>query len=156
MPASPGDRIRATLATLGTTTSEPPLVRPGRPHAIGWATVELDRAARELATDLGFAPDAFAPAADSLALGARCRVAPDALPDGLALAILEPATEGRLAAMLARHGEGPAVVWFASDDASPDLAASPGPFGPERPDPGAPPDGQRWFLIGPGAGTIPT
>ncbi|OGO57876.1 MAG: hypothetical protein A2Z32_07260 [Chloroflexi bacterium RBG_16_69_14] len=154
MPASPGERIRATLTSA---TSEPALARHGRPYALGWATVELDRAARELAADLGLAADAFAPAADSLALGARCRVAHVAIARDVALAILEPATEGRLAGMLARLGEGPAVIWLVAGDtvAADRPAATPGPFGPERLMPGGPIRGLRWFLIGPAAGTIP-
>ena len=165
MPDWPGERIRAALATASRHRA---FARAGRPSAIGWATVELDRAARELAADLGLTHEAFAPAVDSLALGARCRVATDALAGGLALAILEPATEGRLAAILARHGEGPAAIWFAADDATaedataddatraPGPGASPGPFGPERPVRGGPDGGPSWFLIGTGTGTIPT
>ncbi len=82
-----------------------------RPIALGWATVDLDRAAAELAAELGLAVAAFLPAADSIVLGARCRVADGVLPGGARLAILEPRTEGRLAAALARHGEGPSVTW---------------------------------------------
>src|SRR3546814_1078926 len=37
-----------------------------------------------------------------------CRLGPQS---ALRLAILEPNTEGRLAATLARHDEGPAVLW---------------------------------------------
>jgi hypothetical protein len=37
------------------------------------------------------------------------------LPDGGALLVLEPDTEGRLASSLARHGEGPIAVWLAVD-----------------------------------------
>jgi hypothetical protein len=125
--------------------------------ALGWATVELDRAARELAAELGLAPGAFAAAAASLTLGARCRVAYRVLPGGLSLAILEPATEGRLAATLARSGEGPAVAWHVAEDAV--LAGSgaqrAGPFGPERLVSGDPLHGPHRFLIGPRTGTIP-
>ncbi len=128
----------------------------GRPNALGWATVELDRAAEELADALGLAPDAFAPAAGSTVLGARCRVVQDGIDVGLALAILEPSTEGRLAASLARHGEGPAAVWFHPDEdtAMDATAASAGPFGAERlvrPDPAGP---SRRFLLVAGPGTI--
>jgi hypothetical protein len=154
MPDSPGGQLRAGLAMA---RAHPAFARTGRPSAIGWATVELDRAARELAAGLGLTPEAFCPAGDSVALGARCRVAIDALPGGLALAILEPATEGRLAGYLARHGEGPAVIWFAADDAAAaDVpGTSPGPFGPERSAPRSPDDGPRWFLIASRPGTIP-
>jgi hypothetical protein len=155
MPDPPGERIRAALAMA---TVDPAAARAGRARAIGWATVELDRAARELAADLGLAPGDFVSAADSPALGARCRVAAEAHLGGVALAILEPTTEGRLAAMLARFGEGPAAVWFAADDtaATEGLGSTPGPFGPERPVADGGPSGPRWFLIGSGAGTIPT
>ena len=153
MVVSPAERIRAALAGV---TDDPGTDRAARPSALGWATVELDRAARDLAAELGLAVDAFAPAAGSLALGARCRVAHGAIGGYVALAILEPATEGRLAAMLARLGEGPAVVWLVADDiaAADGPAATPGPFGWERLVPGGPIRGLRWLLVGPAAGTI--
>lgn len=110
----------------------------GQPAALGWATVDHERAAAEFATATGFAA---APAAAFL--GARCLVARELLPDGVALALLEPDTEGRLAATLARNGEGPAALWLSVPDL--DAAATamhiagvatsasrPGPFGPER------------------------
>jgi hypothetical protein len=121
-------------AVLGEAAADEALVGAGRVIAVGWATVELDRAAAELAADLGSVAGAFAPAADSVALGARCRVMPAALPGRVAVAIVEPATEGRLAGSLARYGEGPVAVWFAAGPALADKAdgASDGPFGPER------------------------
>jgi hypothetical protein len=128
-----------------------------RALAVGWATVELDRAAAELAEELGFAAAAFLPAADSVVLGARCRVAYGVLREGAPLAILEPRTEGRLAGALARHGEGPTVTWARSDGSrgvSPPL--QPGPFGPERLQPGAARFGPFLLLIEDGPGTIPT
>jgi hypothetical protein len=102
--------------------------------ALGWATVELDRAARELAHLL--APGAaFDTAASSVLLGARSRSAP-AAEAGLRIVLLETETEGRLAAWLARSGEGWAVTWALappSDTGSGALsAARPGPFGFER------------------------
>ncbi len=156
MAASPGERIRAALAAVAEDSGR--LVTSAHPSALGWATVELDRAARELADDLGLAADAFVPVADSVALGARCRVAHQAIPGGVALAILEPATEGRLAATLARLGEGPAAAWFVTDGtlAAEEPAAAAGPFGPERLMPGGAIRGLRWLLIGPEAGTIRT
>jgi hypothetical protein len=110
----------------------------GRPAALGWATVDHERAAGEFATDMV----ETAETATSL-LGARCLVARELLPDGVSLVLLEPATEGRLAATLARHGEGPAALWLSVPDL--DAAATamhlagiatsasrPGPLGPER------------------------
>ena len=113
---------------------------PGQPIALGWATVELDRAASELAAELGFSAAAFLPASDSIILGARCRVAYGVLPGGQPLAILEPRTEGRLAGSLARRGEGPVATWSRSTDSAPGRhgPAYPGPFGPERLRPGEP------------------
>jgi hypothetical protein len=103
--------------------------------AVGWATVELDRAARELSHLLATGA-AFAPADASVTLGARCRSGP-AAEAGLWIALLEPETEGRLAGTLARDGEGWAASWVLAETAgatrTPALAAArPGPFGPER------------------------
>ena len=102
--------------------------------AVGWATVELDRAALELAHLL--APDAaFRDAPPSVLLGARCRIAPAAAPATVRIVLLEPDTEGRLAATLARSGEG----WVATWEVEPSViggagisAARPGPLGLER------------------------
>lgn len=123
-----------------------PIALPGggglRLIALGWATVELERAARE------FAGLVFVPAADDLALGAQSLVG-RAAHDGEhpldvdpVLVLLEPATEGRIAARLARHGEGPAVLYVAGPG-GPDATGAawrgagvgaggraPGPFGP--------------------------
>lgn len=103
------------------------------PVAVGWGTVELDRAIDQLSSVLGVAREAFVAAPDSQPLGAWCRVAPAAL-DGLAVVVLEPSTEGRLAATLARHDEGPCAVWVASPATvgHPDASLSTGPLGPER------------------------
>jgi hypothetical protein len=98
-------RSEVVLAAMASTN--------GRPLAVGWATVELDRAVTELGAALGVPADRFADAAASISLGARCLVADGVLPDGVSLALLEPNTEGRLAATLARHDEGPAAVWLA-------------------------------------------
>lgn len=102
--------------------------------AIGWATVDLERASaafgRELPAGVGFEP-----VDDDRLLGAGCLVArPTGEP---AIVLLEPATEGRLAAFLARHGEGPVAVWLEArlELAGGAAAARPkaaGPFGPER------------------------
>ena len=125
--------------------------------AIGWATVELDRAVADLAIELGTVPAAFLPAADSVVLGARCRVAYGVLPGSRPLAVLEPNTEGRLAALLARIGEGPAATWTrgaAPGQAGSRETARPGPFGPERLLPGAPAYGPFELLIVGETGTI--
>jgi len=106
--------------------------------AVGWATVELDRAARELGAALGVA---FVAVEGSVHLGAVCRRSV-ATVDGVHVVLLEPITEGRLAATLARHAEGWAAAWLRDDDATrqprsggalTNLSASRlGPFGPEQ------------------------
>jgi hypothetical protein len=85
---------------------------------IGWGTVDLDRAARELAPWLRDDPhvgrDDRSPRRDGEDphLGARTRVrATDGLP-GEVFVLAEPTTEGRVAASLARHGEGPVALYL--------------------------------------------
>ena len=155
MAGSAGESLRATLAALA---ADAPPAPASRLHALGWATVELDRAERELTADLGLAPAAFIEAPDSGVLGARCRVALDTLPGRVALVILEPATEGRLSAALARHGEAPLAAWFVlaagADGAKPSSTAR-GPFGPERIAPDGSISGLRRLLVDVEAGTIP-
>lgn len=138
---SPADRLAAFLAAhagAGTARSI-----TGRAVALGWSTVELDRAAAELGTAFAVPAERFLDAADSTALGARCRVGHGVLEGGLSLVLLEPATEGRLAASLARAGEGPVAVWIALADLATVTAAGhaagvaasaarDGPLGPER------------------------
>lgn len=102
--------------------------------AIGWATVELDRAAGELGGLLEPGA-AFVPAPGSAVLGAHARVARVVI-DGIGrwLILLEPSTEGRLAAFLARHGEGWAATWIRDEAGAtePGAAWRDGPLGPER------------------------
>jgi hypothetical protein len=118
-----------------------------RAIAIGWATVDLERAEAAFGLDFEDAPP------DGL-LGAKVRVA--ARDDGPALVLLEPDTEGLLAASLARLGEGPLAVWFevGIDDGRLERAGS-GPFGSERLIAGDPRHGRFVFTVGPIApGTI--
>lgn len=108
---------------------------------IGWATVELERAAENLAGAFAAArlpqPD-WAPAPRDAHLGATAWVGATAWfgaggpPRGLAdpempaVVLLEPDTEGRLAATLARFDEGVAAIYL---EAPPDAAgAPPGPY----------------------------
>jgi hypothetical protein len=154
MAGSAGEALRRTLAVLA---ADPPPAPASRLHAIGWATVELDRAENELTADLGLAPAIFIEAPDSGVLGARCRVAPETFPGGVALVIVEPSTEGRLSAALARHGEAPLAAWFVLDggrDAAMAPSTVPGPFGPERIASDGAIHGLRRLLVGVGAGTI--
>ena len=136
------ERIRAFAADAVSTARLPH--GAGRLVAVGWATVETDRAVGELADALGIAPTSFQAAPPSAALGASCLVLDVPLPGDVALAVLEPATEGRIAAGLARWDEGPLVAWYAAAEPEPDgmgpasvtgasAASGPiGPFGPER------------------------
>ena len=98
----------------------------GRLHAVGWATVELERAIAQLAGVLGVPETAFVDAAGSAALGAHCRIAREPVIDGLRLAVLEPSTEGRLAATLARWDEG-LVAPGGRDEHAPSTGAASGP-----------------------------
>jgi hypothetical protein len=86
--------------------------RPLRLAGLGWATVELDRAADELGMWLGDAPAGDAPDAADPLLGARARLRGAGGLPGDAVVLLEPSTEGRLAASLARDGEGPAALYL--------------------------------------------
>ncbi len=129
---------------------------------VGWATVELDRAQAEFGGD-------FEAAADDLILNAWCRIAGVAVAGravvgpaadvGPRLVLMEPSTEGRLAAMLARHGEGPLIVWLEAGLANavqrPLSRLSPGPFGPERLVLGGPFWGPHMLLVEAWPGTIP-
>lgn len=100
----------------------------------GWATVDLDRATGELA-DLLQPGTWFEEAPRSVLLGARClrgraRLDGDAATDWIVL--LEPDTEGRLAAFLARSGEGWAATWSSPPAGWANRPGTPGPLGEER------------------------
>jgi hypothetical protein len=77
------------------------------PLAWIWATLELERALGDLGAD----PALAGAAVDEPLLGARVVVLP-ATDDGPDIALAEPSTEGRLAASLARHGEGRAGAYW--------------------------------------------
>jgi hypothetical protein len=84
-----------------------------RMSGIAWATVDADRAFLELDGALGVATSWVPQERDGL-LGAsvwRRNPSPDG--GGSALFVVEPDTEGRLAANLARFGEGVAAVYVA-------------------------------------------
>ena len=81
---------------------------------IGWATVELERAAAELWEAFGTAglPDPeWEPALPDGLLGATAWVEHGDV-ERPAIVLLEPDTESRLAATLARFGEGVAAVYL--------------------------------------------
>lgn len=149
---TPAGHLERILEAIAVATS----VDGVGPLAVGWATIDLDRAAGELIDALGLAPGGFEAAENSIALGGRCRIATGALPDGQAVVLLEPFTEGRLAGKLARLGEGPAALWLPFETA---VVAKPGgisagPFGSERFLGGGPGQGPYRFLIMTAPGTI--
>jgi len=122
--------LRRTLAAL----LEP--VPGAAPIAFGWATVDLDRLQASMETTW---PGSVASTADlghDVLLGARCRHLRPGIEGLPALVLIEPSTEGRLAATLARHGEGPAAIWVTLPSSGPPegagrSVAAPGPFGSE-------------------------
>jgi hypothetical protein len=124
---------------------------------LGWATVDTARAASELTRAL---PEAapFEPGPPEPLLGGSSVLGRETA-DRVRLVILEPSTEWRLAAALARHDEGPAALWVrANRRALPaDLRLSGpanGPFGRERLVLGAPLGGPHLLVVGESAGTI--
>jgi hypothetical protein len=81
---------------------------------VGWATVELDRAEAELGPWLDPVTVARA-ATDEIPephLGARTRIRRSPGLPGEVLILAEPVAEGRLAASLARDGEGPCAMYL--------------------------------------------
>jgi hypothetical protein len=119
--------------------------------AVGWATVELDRAAVELERLL-VPGTTFEAAPDCPLLGARCRIGRAGGPDAPAplIVLLEATTEGRLAATLARHGESWCATWenaAAGTFAAGTSAERTGPFGPERLVLGGTPSGPHRLLV---------
>jgi hypothetical protein len=110
----------------------------------GWATVELGRAEVEVGLAVGGAPAGpgtcvARDAPDERVLGARCRIL--RWSDGREVVLLEPSTEGPLAAALARYGEGSLVRYLLADGGATERARRagfrlgserPGPFGRER------------------------
>ena len=102
------EAIRASVSTLDPALGSLPIA------GLGWATVDLDRTIAELAPDAGDEGFAKAPRDDLLGATARIHVPSDA--GGAALVLLEPDTEGRLAATLARFGEGLGAVYLVGRD----------------------------------------
>lgn len=105
-----GDALRSDAVAVDPTLAELPVV------GVGWGTVESDRAVGELAVAVDGPAQWVAQERDPL-LGASVRRRDPAPPGGVGLFVLEPDTEGRLAAFLARFGEGVAVVYLADDRA---------------------------------------
>lgn len=87
------------------------LVGPrGNPDALGWATVDLDRAGAEFVDAIDEYELVIRAVPDEPLLGARCRLV--TFGQAKAVILLEPATEGAIAASLARFGEGYVATWI--------------------------------------------
>jgi hypothetical protein len=144
-PAGLEDLLALALAVAPQLAGHPIL-------ALGWATVDIDAVRRRIEADAGFGAFEAAPHDDHL--GARAVVHRPGEPSGEPIEVLlEPDTEGRLAASLARHGEGFAAIWFGP---RPDISEDPpsgfgrvadGPLGPCRLLLGGPPWGLSVLLL---------
>ena len=119
----PGDGTAGPVDGTGLLARLRAAVEPQRVVA-GWATVELDRAERELAAGLDHPVASAVDAPLDELLGARCRLIRPT--DASEVVLLEPSTEGRLAAALARHDEGWLVTWLVVDAAAVRRAAAAG------------------------------
>ncbi len=136
-------------------------IHPSREVA-GWATVELDRAEATFgvmpgataAIPAGATHDEREDTRDEL-LGAFARVIRTG--DDREIALIEPFTEGRLAAALARHGEGYVALYLIADSEAPARAraagivlsaAGSGPFGTGRLIAGGPRSGPFIVIAG--------
>jgi hypothetical protein len=95
---------------LARATSENPALKGATIVAIGWATVEIERAERELEAAIGDG-GSWADAPRDALLGARAATYRPTAVDRPLVVVLEADTEGRLAASLARHGEGVAATY---------------------------------------------
>lgn len=105
--------------------------------ALGWGTVDTERATAD-------AGEVATPLADDLLLGARAT----RLGAG-PVVLLEPITEGRLAAALARRGEGPIALYVAPPRGAGPWHDEPGHDGPwHGPGAGEGPFGPQVLLAG--------
>ena len=154
MPGPPLERIEAARLAAAQPSRRP--TPDARLVALGWATVDLERALAALTTALGVPDDAFVEASESVTLGARC------LRGGGGTARRRgpghPRTVDRGA-----PGDDPGAARRRPHDrlvrgpgrrhagAGP---ARPGPFGPERLVGGDPIHGPHRFLIEGAPGTI--
>ncbi len=156
MPVTEFAKVLAEARRAATSpgTSVPPV---GPPLALGWATVDLDRTTADFARVFGVPTGAFRAVPESVALGARCMMAVDILDRNASLILLEPSTEGRLTAALARSGEGLVAVWYAASSTGDGGrgVTRPGPLGPERTIAGTPTDIPFRLVVVDGPGTIP-
>lgn len=115
--AAPGGLDRLEVGEPLPDPDGQPEPEPGpRLAALGWATVDAARLAETLGKSV--ADEAHEdPALGAIGYG----LASASLP----LVLLEPASEGRLAAALARLGEGPVALYLDGTRPGPDLGATP-------------------------------
>ncbi len=110
---------------------------------IGWATIELERAAEDLDAAFdraGMPKPAWTPTSRDDLLGATAWASREWWPtwgddDPPAIVLLEPDTEGRLAATLARSGEGVAAIYVAPRPSDPPGRIDPARLGRSTPGP---------------------
>lgn len=143
--------VEAVIARLLPPGSEP------RVLAIIWATVDVDR----VLAGIGLAAERLP---NDRLLGAAVRLARPL--EGEPIALLEPTTEGRIAATLAQSGEGPAGQYVLATGGLSSLVvraaaagigikrADDGPFGASALVLGGPPAGPHFVLVAGPAGTI--
>lgn len=143
--------VEAVIARLLPADSEP------RVLAVIWATVDVDR----VLAGIGLTAEALP---NDTLLGAAVRLARPL--DGEPIALLEPTTEGRIAATLAQMGEGAAGQYVLATGGLPGVVdraaaagigikrADDGPFGPSVLVLGGPPAGPHVVLVAGPAGTI--
>lgn len=123
----------------------------GTPRIVAeiWATVDLDRILDRFLAAEGLPSEALP---DDELLGAR--VALVRPPSRQPIAILEPATEGRLAAVLARNGEGRAGQYIAAPEAFERLTDRSTGSGPRLSRVGSGPFGREALVEGPDADSL--
>jgi hypothetical protein len=115
--------LAATREIIRSAAERDPWLFGLRLAGIGWATVELERAAEELTTSFrraGMPEPRWSPGVRDDLLGSTSWVSHEPWPaEGLerppAIVLLEPDTEGRLAATLARFDEGVAAAYLAPE-----------------------------------------
>jgi hypothetical protein len=154
MAARAGDPLNGAEAIAAALSIVDRVAGPGALRVTGWATVELDRAEQDLAAAfVASGPPTSRDLPDDALLGARCRLVTFRVGEREVL-LLEPSTEGRIAASLARFGEGPIAIYvLAPKEQFGDMvrdarraglvlsAEAAGPFGRQRLVAGGPPWG---------------
>jgi hypothetical protein len=113
MEARPEASIHGARAIIRPLETVDRVAGPDSRRVFGWATVDTDRTERDLIAGFGSsAPVTSLDLPDDTQLGARCRLMASS-PGLLEVLLLEPVTEGRIAASLARFGEGVVAVYVA-------------------------------------------